>query len=213
MEWQVKENGNAPLPARSTKLIRSRRPAGWVWLVVGLLVIVTLGGALWWRVQQQGENLRASITETIHQEARVLGGQDMTEAEALIDPHAPVDWRWSYLQATSLLRPPSTLPTVQEIRLDDEGMLALVQVAVPRPEGELYDRLEPIVEQRAYRLIEGAWRRTPLPLDQAEMDEQRTHHFVLHGPATVLAELNSDGILLTIGASGQRLNSAIERRT
>ncbi|MGH2542094.1 MAG: hypothetical protein ACRDIB_04835, partial [Ardenticatenaceae bacterium] len=82
------------------------------------------------------------------------------------------------------------------VELTDDGTLALVQVEVPRSEGELYEGLERITEQRAYRLVEGMWRRTLLPLNGAELNEQRSNHFVLRAPSNALTALNMDGALL-----------------
>jgi hypothetical protein len=53
-----------------------------------------------------------------------------------------------------------------------------------------------VVERRAYRLVNGQWRRTPLPVEEVEEKEQlQTAHFVLIAPPDDLAALTSDPAL------------------
>ncbi|MGH2543935.1 MAG: hypothetical protein ACRDIB_14125, partial [Ardenticatenaceae bacterium] len=193
-EWEVLEEKplRAKQEAEPQRARSFRRRLGTILLVL-LVVIGATGAILWRQVRQQQPRLRAELTTVVHEEARLMAleREAREQAEALLDPAAPIDWRYRYdaypyyfFGEEKVLLP--SLPEVKSVRLAEDGELALVEVSWPRPPGALGE----VTDRRAYRLVEGAWRRTPYPIAD-EATEVEVENITFHGRSEDIALLTS----------------------
>jgi hypothetical protein len=199
LEWEVLEDEERPMP----RLAEERARQGWEqwrpWLVLWVLLLAALVGMFWWRARQQEIALRADLLQAIEAERRVMALGTPAEATdlilGLVDPAAPETWRNYYWYQFAESRAIPEPPRLGTVRLEEEGTLALVETLwtmpnVPDPAARV------VVEPRAYRLANGQWRRTPLPVEEVEAKEElQTAHFVLIASPDDLAALTSDPAL------------------
>ncbi|MBA3533802.1 MAG: hypothetical protein H0T73_17940 [Ardenticatenales bacterium] len=178
LEWKVLEEEEGSLPPDPLPVLPSPR-RWWRWLAlllgVGLLVVVGLLGNARWQSKQQEEQLRRDLTEIIEAEARAQGFGLVEQVGTFADTGVPPTWRLRYLHLFEPERReraempdwgrffyfgigarPSTsgLPEVQALHLEEEGQRVSVEIG--------WRGGSQLTEQRAYRLVEGRWRRTPL---------------------------------------------------
>ncbi|MBA3534219.1 MAG: hypothetical protein H0T73_20040 [Ardenticatenales bacterium] len=192
LDWKVLEGEEVSLPpGEITKPIRPRRGHWLLWLLgLFLLLVGLVAGGLWWRVREHEQLIRAQLTEFIEAEARVMAVGDPMQMRPFLDPQASSEWRTRYEILYGWSRPYVGLPALEEVRLENKGTLALVTVSWPAPVGGEKGGRE---ERRAYRMVEGGWRRTAYPIPKVELSEQRSPHFVLRAPPGYLGlwdELN-----------------------
>lgn len=153
----------------------------WLLLTVSALIVIAgiSGGALVWYVKHQENKLRDDATAVIAAEARAQALGLESQAFSFADPDAPHLWleryRELYQRSGAILsawwlqpgawQPPTSRPDVRSVTLEDAGRRAVVEVA--------WTERSRVVERRAYRLIDGAWRRTPL-FEDAGLPPSRT---------------------------------------
>lgn len=188
MDWQVlgDEERLPSAPAENEPRARRAWARLWRWLLLGLLLVATLGAAVVWQARQREEELRADLEATIEREARAQLFGVAAQAREFADPAAPQIWRERY---AALFHPQQSdlPPAVTRLALQ-EGR-ALVDVTWPGAP-------TPIIEQRAYRVVGGAWRRSPLPLEAWEAaGTRRTTHFSIQANAADLAAFSDDPAL------------------
>jgi hypothetical protein len=115
-------------------------------------------------------------------------GGDRAQWAALLDPAAPVDWRYRYAFVHSrFYGDPPDLPDVRVLRLEEEGTVAIVELHWPNA-GVTGLRTEP----RSYRMVNGRWQRTPFPILDEPVVERRTQNFVLSGPESAVQEITGE---------------------
>lgn len=180
LEWEVLEE-EAALPA-AAPMARARRWGQWVVLLLALALMI--GGALAWQVRQQRQRLHAELQVVLDSEARLMALGQWEPARDLLDPAAPLEWKNAYLYYLSRPQPVPGTPTIRSVVLAEEGTRATVRAAWPAAAGAA-----PIIETRAYRMVQGQWRRTPLFAQDTELTEVATDHIVLRGEPTELVTL------------------------
>lgn len=197
LEWDVLEDEDRPLPPLVEERPVPRWQRWWPWLVMWGLLFGLLGGMVWWRAQEQEQVLRADVQAAVDAEARAMALGEPTEAmrfiEALADPDAPETWLNFYWYQFVGDDAPSEPPQLGRLTLQENGAVAWVEVVWTLPEETPGTR--EAMEQRVYRLVDGAWRRTPLTIEEVEKEEVRMEHFTLIGAPQTLAELTGDGSL------------------
>lgn len=211
LEWQVLGDAGAPLPTEPEPDERVRRP--WLpWLLVFLGALALGAGAsgatLVWRAQQQQERLRADLLAVVEAETQAQAFGLTEQIGQLVDPRAPEAWRLRYatlfeprewggramwLVPNTLVRwrPPAVRPTVRGVTLNTEGSRAVIEVV-------WQDRAE-VVEQRAYRLVRGSWRRTPLRDESVvgpPWHQTHTPHFHLRAHPSEFGQGGDEAALL-----------------
>jgi hypothetical protein len=194
LEWQVLEEDELDgLPEERDEVTARSRP--WRQWFVLLLVVVALAAALLWQqARERAEALRVELREAVHVEERVRYGGDRAQWAALLDPAAPVEWRYRYAFAHSrFYGDPPDLPDMRVLHLQEEGTLATVELFWPNA-----GATDSPTEQRAYRTVNGIWRRTPLAVADELVVEQRTENFVLSGPESVVQEITGELELLEL---------------
>lgn len=193
LDWHVDEE--IPQDALSDEPPRRQLRIGWrtaLLLLTLLLISVTVGIAV---LRQREAALRAELDTHILQESRAMASGDRDLALPLVDPGAPSSWFVAY-QSLFQRRATHIAPTVQEVELIGETATTMVRWATTPP----------LIEPRAYRLIEGTWRRTPLTIPTDQSSDLRTTHFALIGPPDAVKDLASTpGIQLNLEGLRRRV--------
>lgn len=182
LEWDIVEEEEGPPADRGESPFPIRRP-WYQWVLVGGVLLALVGGAIWATWQWQARQLRRDIEAAILQETRLMALGAGEQAAELADPGASSYWQFRYQQYLATPRPLAGPPTVTGIRLEEEGRLALVSVRWSGGAGE----------QRAYRLVQGRWRRTALPGDgaDAQLVSHASEYFVLRAAPLDMAVLTT----------------------
>ncbi len=190
LEWEVLEEEDARLPAPVAAGRGRFGRAAWLrWLALLLALIALASAGVWWQARQQQQALRADLTEVLAVEAQLKALGEWEQGKPLLDPDAPLAWKNAYLYYLSLPKSLPGTPLLREVAVDEARMVATVTVGWPAPEGST---TREVAEQRAYRLVGGMWRRTPLYPDDEALEEVRSGHFVLRAePAERLALQNA----------------------
>ncbi|MDQ4077392.1 MAG: hypothetical protein M3220_14235 [Chloroflexota bacterium] len=189
LEWEVLEDNEQAPPASSVGRRSPSRNQLLRWLILLLLLVGVVAGAMWWQMRQQEQALRGDLTGVLEAEARIMAVGEWEQARSLLDPDAPPAWKNAYLYHMSRPQHIPGAPTLRSVSMNEEGTVATVVVAWPRPE-ESSASLSKVVERRAYRLVDGTWRRTALPVETSEVRTVETEHFVLRGEASELTALS-----------------------
>lgn len=162
----------------------------WRWLL--LLFAVVLAVIIWlaWQSQNGDQKLRADLNAVLQEEIHAQASGFTARAADLADPRASQSWFARYVD---LFRRPylvSDLPIIQDIIWNNSNVVALIEW----PQSQA-----PIIEQRAYRLVNSRWRRTPLPSSFIEpttpKEERRTTYFMLRGAAHDMATMTDNAEL------------------
>jgi hypothetical protein len=195
LDWHVDEEiPKEPLVEESPRQWRVDRRGVTVILVIVTITVGVVVAALRIREAQ----LTAELNEVIRREANTMtyGVPDATLAFA--DPSAPPEWLNRYVSVYNYSHPIPP-PTIQTVALRND--VATTEV--------LWATTPPLVESRAYRLIEGEWRRTPLFILQTpteELADLRTTHFALIGPVSPVNDLASTpGLQLSLEGLRRRV--------
>lgn len=184
LEWEIAEVEGAALPTEEPEA-RERRYGWWIaFLVLGLAIGV--GGVLRWQAGEQEAQLRADLTRVIEGEARVLALGSDEQVRSYADLDAPNEWRERYLNYSGRYPAGSGFPELGTVQLEADGQLARVEVVWAN--GEARER----IEQRAYRFVNGAWRRTPYIVGDGNDEVWRTEHFTVRGPVEEVFALKGE---------------------
>lgn len=172
MDWQVLEDEwdarpeqeEAQAPPRPA---RWRRRVAWLFALVALAASLS-AGVVAWRVREQETQLRADLVAVMDAELRSQSFGLDDEIPRFADPDAPEAWQEQYRRLWEA-RPTFSstflffgfqswaaddLPAIRAVTLADDGQRAVVEVGWPANAA--------VAQQRAYRLVGGRWRRTPL---------------------------------------------------
>lgn len=196
VQWDVLEEEQS-LPLAETTPPDRRNTRGWLALLGALLLVVALlvTGLTWWQARVQRERLRADIEAVAREEARLVTVSPLERvavAEQLLIPEPSEVWRQLYFrmpyQPTDDL---VALPEVRDVQLQPGGRLTLVEVVWPALPGALGE----VAEWRAYRLVEGSWRRAPYPLGDESSEDVPLDGLVLRATPTDRALLEERGLL------------------
>lgn len=195
LDWQVEEEiPKEPLIEETPRPWR----LNWRGVAVILVIITITVGVVVAALRIREAQLTTELNEVIRREANTMtyGAPDATLAFA--DPFAPPDWRDRYVSIYNRSHsiPP---PTIQNVALrNDIATTDVVWATTP-----------PFIETRAYRLLDGEWRRTPLFIPQSPTDELadlRTTHFALIGPDSTVTDLaTSPGLQLSLEGLRRRV--------
>jgi hypothetical protein len=188
MDWRVlgEEEGLPSLPGEEEPRAGRVLARLWPWLLLLLVLGLALGAAVVWQARQREARLHADLAAIVEEEARAQAFGVPEQASTLADPLAPESWRQRYGLLFREERTPLR-PEIAEMEFEEERAL----LTVTWPEART-----PITERRAYRLVDGAWRRAPLPLQAWEpAGEQSTDHFLLRADAADLEALTGDPAL------------------
>lgn len=167
---------------------KPRRRARWGlvgWLTLGALLLL-LGGVVGrWRVRDNEARLRQDIVRMVELEEAVRRVGAAAQASLLMDPDAAQSWRLWY--ESFLHQFPSSPPQVVAV-----DRAAGIAVATLR-----YEQAEQVWQsERAYRLVQGEWRRTPMPATRwGEPRVYRSVHFTLWMSERDVAALPPDEFL------------------
>ncbi len=195
LDWRVAEQLPDDPTTDDVPAVTTRRPGNRVVLVGALLVLVIVVSGLSYTYRQRDVALRSDLSTYILDETRAQAAGDVSLAEAYADPNAPEGW---YAHYASQFRSTATLPAlvVQDVRL--AGELAEVDVA--------WQTTPPYMQHRAYRSVNGQWRRTPLVVATEPITDTRTPYFVITGPVPVVNDLtNTPGLQLNLEALRGRI--------
>ena len=196
MQWEVAEQEGKPLTALDEAGPEPPRHKTLQWRGVVLVLlgfVAGFAGLLAWQARQRETALRADLTSVIEGEARVMGLLATEQGRAYVDPDAPLDWQMRYLRYPGPVPDPGGLPKLGTLRLEEDGQIARVEVVWPRPASR--ETAEAVSEHRAYRLVNGSWRRTPYVRPGQETEERRTDHFIVQAPPEELETLTNDPAL------------------
>ena len=195
VEWQVEEHiPQDPLPEEP----RRPRRVDWRGVAIILLIISVTAGIVAAAGRYREEQLKVELNEVIRREANTMtyGAPDATLAFA--DPSASPQWLDGY---TSIYNRSHSIPppTIQRVALRDTVATADV----------LWATTPPLRESRAYRLVDGEWRRTPLFIPQPspdELEDLRTTHFAHVGPVSRVNDLaRTPGLQLNLEGLRRRV--------
>lgn len=166
LHWEVLDK--RPLPDEPEPRGRGR----WAlvgWLALGALLLL-MGVAGGWRVRDNEARLRQDIVQMVALEEEVRRVGISAQASLLMDPEAPQSWQFWY--ESFLREPPTGVPQVVAV---EPGIGSAVATLRTEQDGQAWQ------SERAYRLVEGEWRRSPMPATR--WGEPRTYHsphFTLH---------------------------------
>lgn len=183
LKWEV---ADAPLPPPNNPPPRGRAGARWLPLLLAALLVGV--GVRWWSAGRVA-TLREGLLQSALQEERARQGGLVVQAPLFLDPAAPGQWQQSYLASYRPASAPAPLPTVEVVRWEGERAMLQLDYGSGRQQWE---------SQRAFRLVEGRWRRTPLsPLvSQGLTLFEQSEHFVLLVPPGEAAWLRAHPSLL-----------------
>lgn len=159
----------------------------WRWLL--LLFVIVLAVIIWlgWQSQVRDQQLRTDLNVVLQEEIYAQASGFTGRAADLADPGVSQSWFARYVD---LFRRPysvSKFPIIQDIILNNSIIITLVEW----PQSQAA-----VIEQRAYRLVNSRWRRTPLPSSFIEpatpKEERRTTYFMLRGAAQDMATMTDD---------------------
>ena len=187
IEWDVLDDDRR-LPIGTPKdegPSPSRWREWWRLLLLLLVVAVGIGALMEWQTRQREQQIRADLMIVLEEEARSQAFAFRERAADLADPRSPYTWYERYVE---LFRTPRTLknpPLIQEMVWDNWR----VDVEVTWP-----DSPTSVVEQRAYRFVNGVWRRTPrTDIVLAEsIREKKTTFFELRGGEEDMTAMEED---------------------
>ncbi len=183
VEWDVPGEDEAQSRAAKPHPPARRRTA-WRLLAGLLLLALLLGVWLIWREARAREaDLRADLTQVVLDEERTFHFGVAEQASELADPDAPVEWLVCYEAAFRIAIGKMPIPKITSI--ERQGSVAVVVL-------HYRDSTTTWQTQRAYRLVNNRWRRTPLAAMQPGAHEATsTPHFrLLFSDGTVEASLD-----------------------
>lgn len=198
LDWRV-EGESSPSDPNPPKLPRPSPRWGRILLVALLLILVTGAALLAGQARARETELRAELTQLIAEEARAQAFGQWEQGAWLVDPAASSTWRGRYAALYERPRSLPVLPFVQEITWGDQRVT--VQVTWPT------SITHPLTETRAYRLVEGTWRRTPRDdiVRTRTLREHSSAHFRLRGEEEVAALLDDRDLRLSLEALRARV--------
>ncbi|MDQ4076375.1 MAG: hypothetical protein M3220_09025, partial [Chloroflexota bacterium] len=153
VEWDVPGEDEAQSRAAKPHPPARRRTA-WRLLAGLLLLALLLGVWLIWREARAREaDLRADLTRVVLDEERAFHFGVAELASELADPDAPVEWLVCYEAAFHTAT--GEMPTPEIMSIERQGNVAVMVLHYQDSPGTWQ-------MQRAYRLVNNRWRRTPL---------------------------------------------------
>jgi hypothetical protein len=181
VDWEVREGERLPEERFTRQRVRRWRR----WLTPALVVLVVILAVTlvaWRQLREADARLREDIAQTIAREEQALRLGVVGEFSALADPVAPPEWLAKYQQAFQPVRTPAAMPELLAVRRSGETVVATLARGM---DGGM------LPEQRAYRLVGGTWRRTPLAphLPAGPAEEQASAYFMLQAAPDDLATL------------------------
>jgi hypothetical protein len=195
LDWQVEEEiPQEPLSEESPRQWR----IDWRGVAIILAIITVTTAIVLGALRYREEQLRVELNAVIQREATTMSYGIADATLAFADPSAPPQWMNGY---TSIYNQPASLPppTIQQVALRDT--IATAEV--------LWATTPPLLEPRAYRLVDGEWRRTPLFIPQTpadELEDLRTTHFALVGPVSTVNDLaTTPGLQLNLEGLRRRV--------
>lgn len=172
-------------------------------IFLGGLALKTTGDA-----RREREQLTATLVGVMQAEARAQAGQDKAAAEQLLDPEAPRDWaqRYRRLFGPSPVNPYNELCGVYGPEWHPADSQPVVTIEGERARGGSQRVLLTVAwlggsapsERRAYRQVDGAWRRSPLTESERTRGARQSRQVgevLIEGPAGDVAALASDPAL------------------
>ncbi|MDQ4078329.1 MAG: hypothetical protein M3220_19040 [Chloroflexota bacterium] len=188
IEWKVLEE--EPLPEGEIPQGDSERPRSRYWrlLLAGVLLVSAV--VLGWRVREGEAQLRADVERAVLQEEQALRFGLVEQAGELADPAAPAGWLEQYRE--TFHDTPEEVPEPEVTSVEHVQDIALATLS--------YETREATWQSvRAYRLVDGAWHRTPISKQWwGQAMPHHSEHFTLWmgerdgrllPPADFLAEL------------------------
>lgn len=190
LEWDVLDEDQKEGLGKSQQEGPRRGVRWWRWLLLLCGIVVGVISWLGWQSQERDQQVRTDLNLVLQEEIHAQASGFTGRAADLADPRASQNWFARYVD---LFRRPYYVPDspiIQDIVWDNLTVMATVEWPQRQP---------PVVEQRAYRLVNSRWRRTPLPsslIKPAEpKEERRTTFFMLRGAAQDIATMTDDPAL------------------
>ncbi len=231
LRWQVRETETRPLAGSTAPPTDESGGDGATsgggrgrWWVVLLSSVVLIGlGAVMVRAnldaRRERERLLLDLTATVMAEAKAQVLEDGDAAQAFLDPEASRDWaaRYVRLYNPAPVNPYNELCGVYgpEWQPSDGKVDVVLEAAAAGPGGRrvvvrvAWRDGSRATERRAYREVDGSWRRAPLTVAERVRGADREVQLgdvLLRGPAADVADLTQDPELaLDFAALGARV--------